>query len=191
MNRETWLEEGIKQLDATFFNANGYELPAKMQISCGFPKGIGNRKIGQCWHPQASKDETTQMFVSPSIDAPVQVLGVILHELVHACVGVEVGHKGIFRKLAHEFGLEGRMTATFVKEGSLLHGTLSQMAESLGPYPHSAMQRTSGTGGKKTNIWERYVSKSDPTYKIVISPRSVERWGVPLDPGGNPMEPVS
>lgn len=35
--------------------------------------------------------------------------------------------------------------------------------------------------------WVRYVSTQDEKYTLVISPRSIERSGVPLDPWGKKM----
>lgn len=41
----------------------------------------------------------------------------------------------------------------------------------------------------KPSDWPRYVSPQDPKYKVVVSPVSVARSGVPRDPWNNPMVP--
>ncbi len=66
---------------------------------------------------------------------PVEVLGVLAHELVHELEGVAVG--GDFRKLAVAIGLEGKMTATVA--GPKLRETLEGISGSLGAYPHCAL----------------------------------------------------
>ncbi len=190
MNRETWLDNACDQLDGAFFDVNGYELPKKMQVSCGFPHAATSKAIGQCWAPTASKDETTQMFVSPVLDEPIQVLGTLLHEMVHASVGCEAGHKGPFRKMAKEFGFVGKMTATQVTDGSELHAKLLTISSKLGDYPHAAMvKRTkSGKGGSG---WLRMQSPEKEDYRVMISPKKLEEYGAPVDPWGNEMELVS
>jgi hypothetical protein len=53
-----------------------------------------------------------EIMISPVLDDPMRVAGVLAHELVHATVGTQHGHKGPFAKLAKKIGLEGKMTAT-------------------------------------------------------------------------------
>lgn len=183
--REGWLVAGVSKLDGKFFAHNGYDLPKKWQVSCGFPRASA-KAIGQCWDPEVSADGTTQMFVCPSLANPVEVLAILLHEMIHASVGVKVGHKGVFRKLVKEFGLAGKMTATFAEEGSDLEQTLKVLAEGLGAYPHAAMKRKrKSTSSRPT--WVVYVSPDDEDYKLSASPVVVESYGPPKDPWGNEM----
>lgn len=184
--REGWLVAAIRLLDREFFDGRGYTLPKKLQCSCGFPRGHA-KAIGQCWDPKVSADGTTHMFICPTQAEPIRVLDILLHELIHAAVGVEVGHKGAFRELAREFGLEGKMTATYAAEGSELWLTLSRIATELGPYPHAPMVKTKRAGGSG---WVRLQSPEVPGYRVAISPRMIERYGYPQDPWGNEMEPV-
>jgi len=188
MTREEWLEAAFKALDAKFFNENGYELP-KTRVSCGWPKAGGSKCIGQCFYPEGSADETTEIFISPEMDDSARVLDILLHEMIHASTGPGVGHKGIFRKMAKEFGLEGKMTATTVSDGSELHITLTSIIEKLDKYPHAKLTHTKKV--TKTNKWVRYVSTTIDTYKVVVSLVSVAEWGVPRDPLGKEMVPVN
>lgn len=186
--REGWLVDAMAALDKEFFAENGYELPEKLQVSCGFPRGI-SKAIGQCCDPQVSADGTTQMFICPSLGKdPIQVLGVLLHEMIHAAVGIECGHRGAFRKLAKEFGLEGKMTATFVAEETDLHRKMEVINGRLGPYPHAPMKKTQKRG-KGGSGWVRLMSPEDETYTLVISPKVLEEAGAPTDPWGNEMVP--
>ena len=67
----------------------------------------------------------------------MRVAGVTGHEVIHTTVGLEVGHKGPFKRLALAIGLTGRMTAT--TEGEDFIRTFTPILEDLGPYPHAAL----------------------------------------------------
>lgn len=186
--RERWLIEAVKLLAYDFFTEKGYDFPEKWGISCGFPKG-SSKAIGQAWDPEVAGDGTSHMFISPVLDEPTRVLDVTLHEMIHVAVGIEEGHKGMFRKLAKEFELEGKMTATYVTPGTPLHDHLLRIAERLGTYPHMAMAPRP-KAKKPTNSWVRYFSTKDEKYKVLVSPKMVEEHGAPRDPWGEEMEMV-
>jgi hypothetical protein len=187
--REGWLNAAMVALDKKFFSENGYDLPEKLQVSCGFPRGGGGKAIGQCWDPTISGDGTTQMFICPSQSDPITVLGILLHEMIHAVVGLKAKHGGPFRKLVKEFGLAGKMTATFAEEGSEVHKTLEVISGRLGAYPHAAMQKRMKRPSNRGPGWIRLVSPENPEYKSAIDPNVMEELGAPRDPWGNEMVP--
>lgn len=186
--REGWLKAAVADLDTQFFAGNGYALPTSLAVSCGFVKG-GDKAIGVCFDEKASEDETIEMFICPTQAEPLRVLDILLHEMIHASVGHEAGHRGPFKKLALEFGLSGKMTATVVEPDSDLHRALSLTAERLGEYPHSAMKRAV----KKTahNKWVRYASPNYDDFKVVVNEDRVAEHGAPRDPDGEEMVPVN
>lgn len=186
--REGWLKAAAEALDEAFFKGGDWPLPERLQASCGFCKG-SNKAIGQCWSPEASKNQTTHIFVCPTRDEPLDVLATMLHELIHAAVGTDKKHGGPFKELAKGFGLAGRMTATYCEEGSELHERLKPILERLGPYPHVAMAPPKKKAAQRQG-WVRLASPQDPDYKVVISPKMLDAAGPPLDPWGNEMEPV-
>ena len=155
-----------------------------------FPKSPGKHAIGQCWDEEVSADKTYEIFICPTQAEPLRVLDILLHEMIHACVGLKEGHKGTFRKLAKEFGLAGKMTATFAEEGGELWLKLSTMSTRLGVYPHAAMEAKGGLP-KQPSHWVRFVSTNEDSYKIVANLKKVEEFGPPQDPWGDPMEPVN
>lgn len=131
------------------------------------------------------------MFVCPSLGEDVViVVATLLHEMIHASVGIECKHSGAFRGLAKEFGLAGKMTHTFAEEGTELHRTLEVIVGRLGPYPHAPMSKKGKRGGKKTNGWVRMKSLNADGYRVTISPRMMEEHGLPRDPWGDEMVPV-
>ncbi len=183
--REGWLVDAISHLDTEFFAGRGHKVPAKIQVACGWPKA-SRRAIGQCWSPKASADETTQMYISPTEAAPVKVLDILLHEMIHAVVGCEHGHKGPFRDMAKGFGFAGKMTSTYAEEGSALEALLVTISEELGPYPHAAMTKKDSARVYPYK-WSRLMSVNDHAYTVTISPRIMEEHGRPVDPWGDVM----
>jgi hypothetical protein len=185
MNREEWLLGAKDHIAERFFNKPSKRLPAKLALSCGIPKG-SSRAIGQCWDPRVAADGTTHIFVCPSLDNPIEVLGTLLHELVHACVGIKEGHGGQFARMAREVGLCGKLTSTVVEEGTDLHMFLLGVVGLLGPYPHKAMNKQ-GTKRKAVRTAVRLYSSEIPGYSVSIKASVLEEMGYPLDPDGNEM----
>jgi hypothetical protein len=147
LTRETYLQAATTHL-APLFEAQGYPLPP-VRASVGIPaggKGGKLKRIGECWDKRASGDNTTEIFICPSQSEPVQVLAILLHELIHAAVGLECGHKGAFKRVALALGLTGKMTAT--TPGPELAAELAALAGTLGAYPHAALN-TALSGRKK------------------------------------------
>ena len=139
-NRETFLEAAIVEM-RPLFKENGFPLPKKIKVTCGWPsKSAGRsskRRIGECWDKTASAAGNVEMIISMVLDNDMEVLEVLVHECVHAAVGNECGHKGPFRTLALAVGLEGKMTATTA--GPKLLKELKTIKSKLGKYPHAAI----------------------------------------------------
>jgi hypothetical protein len=150
-HREAWLLALAEKLRPDF-TAHGAMIPTKLRISCGWPSTRAlsgrNRAIGECWTPTASQDGTTEIFVSPCIDAPLMVAEILVHELVHAAVGTECGHKGAFKRLACMIGLEGPMRSSHA--GEALRERLNILIAELGSYPHATLDAAQGSRKKQT-----------------------------------------
>lgn len=138
--REAWL-----QAAASFLLQHMVEqgLPlVEVRVSCGWPVrgGVARRRtvIGQCFAPSVCKDGKPQIFISPRLSDGVEVLGTLLHELVHASVGCQHGHKKAFSQAVRAVGLAGPPTATTV--GERLRPLLLSYIERVGPYPHASIQ---------------------------------------------------
>ena len=138
--REAWLERAAAFLLDYMVRCG---LPrVVVRVSCGWPSrgGLGARVavIGQCFPPTVCRDGVPQIFVSPRIEESLQVLGVLLHELVHAAVGCQFKHGQVFSQAARRVGLAGPPTATTI--GERLHPVLERFVAGAGPYPHAAIQ---------------------------------------------------
>lgn len=181
--REAWLVEMSTRL-APLFEAHGYPLP-RLRIACGFPSkrpnnGTRNQAIGQCWSHRSSADGTVELMVSPVLSSPMRVADVLAHELVHAAVGVECGHKGPFKMLARAIGLEGKLTATIA--GEAFKRTVQPMLDAVGPYPHAPLDaRGDSSGPKKQSTRMLKVACPDCGYTVRLSRTWLEQ-GAPLCP---------
>ena len=185
--RETYLAAATEYL-APLFVAQGYPLPP-VRASVGIPAGGAGgklKRIGECWSHLASADKTTEIFICPSQSDPVQVLAILLHELIHAAVGLECGHKGAFKRVAIALGLEGKMTAT--TPGEQLTRDLATLAASLGDYPHAALN-TALSGRKKQGTRMIKLECSDCGWSCRTAQKNVDA-GCPTCHCGGEISPA-
>lgn len=148
MTRESWLLEATKLLKTDFATIES-EIPGKVHVTCGWPSTGGRagkrQTIGECWQSDCSEEGFVEIFINPMISDSIEVLGTLVHELVHACG--HKGHQGQFRVLAQAIGLEGKMTTSTV--GETLMVRLKEITAELGDYPHAKLvpksQKTQGT----------------------------------------------
>lgn len=136
LNREGWLTAFAEEMHPIIFSRTGLKA-TKYLIACGWPScqatALENRRVGECWI-ETGIDGVSQIFVSPIIDDPVDVGGVVIHELLHAFLPLEVGHGTPFCSAARKMGLIGPPTETAV--GRILEKIVAPVVIKLGPYPH-------------------------------------------------------
>lgn len=185
--REEWLHALADRL-APLFDKENYPLP-RLRIACGFPNrrpnnGTKNQSIGQCWSSRSSADGTVELMVSPVLSSPMRVADVLAHELVHAAVGVECGHKGPFKKLARALGLEGKLTATIA--GEAFKRSVQPLLDGIGPYPHATLDaRGDSSGPKKQSTRMLKVQCPLCEYTVRLSRKWLDEAGAPLCPTHN------
>ena len=141
MNREEWLHQAITALNKEVFSLVNVDLPTDIKISCGWASSGGasskRTTIGQCFARIVSENKVNEIFISPKLAEPVEVLEVLAHEAIHAYDDCKSGHKGTFKRVAIAIGLEGKMTATHA--GEVLKEKLQGIAQSIGDYPHAKL----------------------------------------------------
>lgn len=169
--REAWLRAATVHLRPIVDKAGA--LVPEVQVSCGWPaRGAlarSKRRVGECWHGSANKDGQSHVFVSPCLDNAVEVVGCLLHELIHASLPLKVKHGRAFAKLALACGLEGKPTATTV--GSVLAKRINaEILPALGPYPHQAID-ASNRPKQKTRML-LWVCQCEPPVKVRAAARS-------------------
>jgi hypothetical protein len=184
--REEWLTAGMDMMRGRIEQA-GYTLPANLKVACGFPVGSrGGKKImGQCIDPKASAGAVTEMFISPLVSDALQALGILLHELGHAAVGVQAGHGPLFKGFCAKLGLVGK--ATEAMPGDECNAWLrDEILPMLGDYPHAAVDPS-----QRKKQGTRMIKLVCPVSGYTV--RTTKKWlevGYPVSPAGETMVQV-
>lgn len=182
ITREEWLNIAVKSVTPVF-TERGYQVPT-VRVSCGFPSTGKDRHIGQCWAKHTSEADINEIFISPKLDDPVEILDTLIHELVHAVDNCQHGHGKEFKKIALSVGLKGKMREA--SAGEALRERLQVIAADLAPYPHKKLKfaikiRTyrprpravCGECGYQINIlkkWLHYGPPLCPVHKVEMNP---------------------
>lgn len=173
--REEWLTHAIEALWPYLYEAGAESMP-KVRISVGFPKGTrgsGAHRHGQCFAIDDSADATSELFISPELDDPSEVLDVLTHHLIHAALGPEVGHGAEFGAIARAVGFLGKLTAT--EPAPELSAAFGSIAAELGPYPHAQLHAsTEGALGGPKKQGTRMLKVECDTCNMVI--RTTQKW---------------
>src|SRR3990167_4696178 len=100
MTREEWLNtaKGILIPYVQRYTTNA--IPS-FYLSIGLPKGA---YTGQCWSGELSDDGIPHIFISPTIDNPIDVLTILIHEIIHTAYPL-AGHRVQFSQVASNCGL--------------------------------------------------------------------------------------
>lgn len=134
ITREAWLNSAVEALAPLLKQAGAHVDPMRVAVSVGFPSQAVRKRIGECWPTASTNGGVSHMFISPTIDDTLKVLGTLTHELIHASDDCASKHGGHFASCAKAVGLTGKMTATTV--GPELEVSLKEIAQELGDYPH-------------------------------------------------------
>lgn len=182
--REAWLNKATDAL-RPLFAQHAFEIPANVKATCGFPSrgGLSQRKrtIGQCWDADQSAAKVFEVFISPVIAEPVEVLAVLAHEMAHAAVGLKCGHKGAFKRCATAIGLEGKMTET--KPGESFKRFAAETIKAIGDYPHQ--QLNPGLRLKKQGTRLIKCECEECGYTVRTTRTWIETAGTPICPLDN------
>lgn len=177
-NREAWAQAFMQaRLTMTAFLDAGAPIPRNVRIGVGWTsKGMRAKAIGECYSTACSRDGSFEIILSPHLEDAHVVAAILTHELVHAAVGLECGHKGAFAKAARGVGLEGKLTATHGGEAFLAWA--GPVLEALGPYPHATLYGAASSGPKKQTT--RYLKVSCPCgYTVRMSRKWLDTVGAP------------
>ena len=138
--RESWLLAAVEALRPLFLKKK-HVIPKTCMVSCGFAStGTRSHHIGQCWSTDSSTNDINQIFISPTLEDPIDVLDTLVHELVHAVDDCEHKHGKEFKKIALDVGLKGPMRSA--SAGPELKAQLEVISQALGPYPHGKLKVT-------------------------------------------------
>ena len=136
---------------------------------------------GECWHPESSADKHFEIFIRADIADPLQVLGILTHELIHTLLPPEAKHGKAFRDIALRIGLEGKMT--HARPAPPLREKLASIAATLGPLPHAALDFVAGAD-RPRKAGAKYL-KAECSASCGYTVRIIPKWakvGLPMCP---------
>jgi hypothetical protein len=184
--REEWLTRAITLIDDTVFIGR---MPSQWRVSCGFPSkkalSTKGRAVGQCFSPECSDDGVTEIFVSPVLDDVETILGVLTHEMIHAIVGIDEGHRGAFADVWESVGFAGKKTECTL--GSNLKMLLHSLLPILGPYPHSMLSAFARAKVPAQHVTWRKLRCPGCGYAARTTQKYLDK-GLPVCPCGKEME---
>ena len=126
--REQWFIDVLPRLQEKVFKEHKFP---DVAISCGPCRG---NAIGCCYHKESSEVKRAEIFIDPSQVDTQKVLGILVHELIHAILPDGESHGRGFRKMMKYVGLVGKATAT--GESEELKSILNDIVTVVGEYPH-------------------------------------------------------
>jgi hypothetical protein len=134
--REEYLEIAVEKLRPWFLKAR-LEIP-KIKVACGFPSKNPLKTLGQCWSAECTPDGSRQIFISPINENAEVSVGVLCHELTHACLPNAAAHGKLFKDAMSLVGLEGK--PVHAAPGPALQTFVEQVTFELGDYPNPTIK---------------------------------------------------
>lgn len=150
--RESWLQHAIRELAPWFLENSDDEIPVNLRVTVGFgPTGSRQESIrimGGTLHTRCSADGAIEIFISPESPTAFDMLGTLVHELVHAILLTRSeprwwGHSGPYADLATDLGLFGPLVSSV--PGEALTAELERIVSVLKTFP-GAPVTVSGIG---------------------------------------------
>ncbi|CAK9253390.1 unnamed protein product [Sphagnum jensenii] len=164
------------------FAEHGFILSDKIRLALSFTSaGKRGHMAGECWHSDLSGDQHYEIYIRPDKDDPVEVLGILVHELIHTLLPPTVKHGKPFRDIALLIGLQGKMRQT--TPTLLLTEKLKTIASNLGNLPHAKLNFISSVEApkKQAKKWLKAECGKSCGYSVRIT----SKWakiGLPLCP---------
>jgi hypothetical protein len=145
LSRENYLIQATDIMRKSLFKPKGYKVP-KVELSISWAtRGNRNRKgnaktLGQCFPKQMHAGGINQIVITPNYDGStikgsLDILGTLVHELVHAVDNCVSGHGKAFKDCATAVGLTGPMRSTGETE-ELKEYLRKNIIDKLGLFPH-------------------------------------------------------
>lgn len=136
--REEWLTFIADEL-RPHYKATGHAIPAKVRFGIGFmASGYRSKHEGECWDVKASADKHVEIFINPLQDKAPYIAGILAHELVHAAVGHEAGHKAPFKRACTALGLEGKPKSA-TPGADMQRKVIDPILKRAGALPHAKL----------------------------------------------------
>lgn len=163
--REEWLGFVANEL-RPHYKKCGHAIPDKVRFGIGFmATGYRSKHEGECWDLKASADKSVEIFINPAQFKPARVAAILAHELVHAAVGHEAGHKAPFKKACTALGLEGK--ATSAEPGAeMTRDIIAPILKKAGALPHAQLSAALKRKKQGTRLLKAYCETCNYTVRI-------------------------
>ncbi len=185
--RQQWLDQCAVELKGHFLAcqpATAY--PDKIRVSWGFPSKRATGKIkaiGIYYAPAFTADAHAEIFIHPihatKPTPEMDIAATMAHELAHAILGHEVGHKAPFKRLVTAIGLTGKPTST--SAGPDFIAAMTAKLAALGPFPTSGLDPANGPGKKQSTRLKK-CSCPQCGYVCRVTAKHLDALGAPICP---------
>jgi hypothetical protein len=189
-SRESWLRAATNEL-RPFFAQLDLPLPATIRFAIAFTsRGKRTQVAGETWYPSASADGHHEIIIRCDFADPLDVLGILVHELVHVVLPATAKHGKVFKAAALRVGLEGKMIHAL--PGPILKERLQALAATLGPLPHAKLdfENAAADRPKKqgTRMLKAACESGECGYTVRVAASWVRKLGPPHCPRHGPMQ---
>lgn len=121
ITRESWLRQAVTLINDRFFNGEVDIEAHPYQIACGWTKR--STALGETINPKPDAPAEylfpTTIHIRISIDDPIDILGTLVHEFIHAFYNIH-GHGKDFAKIAKRIGFNKPYTKYYPSEELVL-----------------------------------------------------------------------
>ena len=131
-DREDWLNRAALAINMLVIRENNVVAPTSYRIACGFPQGARKARCATMAR-KLSTDQTNEIFISPELDEPADILPRLTRQLIlatHDC------HAARAKRDCHRVGL-AIVDGEHDKPHNRLVAQFERMATALGAYPHA------------------------------------------------------
>ena len=136
-SRESWLRAATDEL-RPYFLKFGLVIPEAIRFSIAFTsQGKKSKVAGEVWPAEATDDGHCELIVRADFADPMDVLGILVHQLIHASLPPDTKHGKLFRDAALRLGMDGPLRHAL--PGAALRERLNELAAALGPLPHARL----------------------------------------------------
>lgn len=83
----------------------------QFRVSYGLPSRgafTSKRRIGECWHEVCTSDHVHEIYIIPTLEEPLEVFAVLMHDLCHVVAGLEAKHGREFARWPGQLGSPAR-----------------------------------------------------------------------------------
>jgi hypothetical protein len=131
-------------------DGNTFHPTGPVKVALGVPprRTRKGETWGVCYHQAASEGGYREIFINPSLTDTRHILGVLTHELIHACFPDKTGHRAPFKRGCEAVGFTFEK-CEYAVDGDAWWSWAKTIADELGTMPHKKLNTSMVSGGSK------------------------------------------